>query len=406
MKEKRCTVNDLLNLIPEELFEKLAKDHKVDYQVKKLYGKRIFQLLVYGLLSQKELSFRILEELFSKALFRQYAGIPWGVRTDHSSLSERLSYINAEYFKELFEKVSAIMQLYFPAQSSLPFKLIRFDSTLISISSKLLKTNGMKVGQKPKDKEAPLRLQIKFSIGFDGQNIRKALFFNEQRALTEDFALREAIRQSQIAKDEIVVFDRGISKRKTFDEFSQDQIQFVTRLRASQQRLLKYKQVGLHTEIAEGQFLETPTLKIHRDLEVHLFGSKHKKTQNTFRLIQATIKKSNEPINFLTNISALDAQSITEIYRRRWDIEVLFKFLKQELGLKHFLSRNENGIKVVMYTTLITAMLIYLYKSNNLLDSYKIAKLRFANELELEMLKIVVEICRENPEMIKTLDSS
>lgn len=56
MKTNQITARALINLIPEELFVELGAEHHVDYQVKKLFGLRIFKLLVYGLLSGKELS--------------------------------------------------------------------------------------------------------------------------------------------------------------------------------------------------------------------------------------------------------------------------------------------------------------------------------------------------------------
>lgn len=42
----------------------------------------------------------------------------------------------------------------------------------------------------------------------------------------------------------------------------------------------------------------------------------------------------------------MPAYEVTELYRRRWDIEVFFKFIKQNLGYKHFLSHAMNRIKV------------------------------------------------------------
>lgn len=405
MQKKKLTASALLNLIPDKLFEDLGKAHGVDYQVKKLYGKRIFQLLIFGLLSQKELSFRILENLFEKPTFRKFAEIPKGMTTDHSSLAERLSYIKPSYFLDLFEKISEIMSVFFPPEKIASFKIIRFDSTLISISSKLLKSRGMKNGMPPRNPNKVPKLEVKFTVGYDGQNMRKAMLFNEPKAMNENFALAEVINAAQIKKDEIAVFDRGITKRTIFESFSKDEIQFVTRVGDSK-RKINHKQVGTYTQISEDAPLKTATLLIEKDIEVHLYGMTHRKTKETFRLISTKSISSGKSIYFLTNMTELSPQDITEIYKRRWDIEVLFKFLKQELGLKHFLSRNENGIKVVMFTTLIAAMLIYIYKAANQLESHRIAKLKFINELEMQIMKIIIEMCEGKPDLLDYLDSS
>ncbi len=71
------------------------------------------------------------------------------------------------------------------------------------------------------------------------------------------------------------------------------------------------------------------------------------KPKNLFRRIEAIQFETNEPICFLINLSNLTASDITELYKRRWDIEVYFKFIKQLLNFKHLISRNENGIKVM-----------------------------------------------------------
>ena len=77
------------------------------------------------------------------------------------------------------------------------------------------------------------------------------------------------------------------------------------------------------------------------------------------------------------------------MYRRRWDIEVFFRFLKQELNFSHFLSLNDNGIQVILYMTLITAMLVMIYKKENEIG-YKTAVRRMGIELESLVMAIIV----------------
>ncbi len=61
-----------------------------------------------------------------------------------------------------------------------------------------------------------------------------------------------------------------------------------------------------------------------------------------------------EEIIFVTNIKSedLNPEEITEIYRRRWDIEVFSKFIKQELHFSHLLNNSENGIQIMLYIPL------------------------------------------------------
>ena len=74
-------------------------------------------------------------------------------------------------------------------------------------------------------------------------------------------------------------------------------------------------------------------------------------------------------------------QEIAFCYKIRWDIVVYFKFLKQNLNFSHFLSTNENGIKVILYMTSITSMLVMIYKKENELG-FSIAKFNFYLEMQ------------------------
>lgn len=91
------------------------------------------------------------------------------------------------------------------------------------------------------------------------------------------------------------------------------------------------------------------------------------------------------------------------MYRKRWEIEVFFKFIKQHLNFNHLLSRNENGMKVEMYMTLIATILLIVYKKENKLSGLKITKLKLALELESLLIKEIVEICGGNPNKVDSV---
>lgn len=73
--------------------------------------------------------------------------------------------------------------------------------------------------------------------------------------------------------------------------------------------------------------------------------------------------------------------------------EVFFRFLKQELNLSHLVSLNQNGIQVMLYMTLILAMLLLIYKKANAIG-YKTAKRRFAMEVRNLAIAMVVVHCK------------
>ena len=186
-------------------------------------------------------------------------------------------------------------------------------------------------------------------------------------------------------RGKIYTFDRGVQKRETFDRLSQEKIEFVCRLKESSHRdIVRTMETGNGRRIG--------SLFLVSDEEVRLFGTRNKKpTRETFRLITA-VNDKDEPFLFLTNIFDLLPEVILLFYRKRWDIEVFFRFLKQELNLSHFFSTKANGIKIIVYMTLILSMLILIYKRKNNLG-FKTAKRRFMYELDWLLTKITVHLC-------------
>ena len=95
----------------------------------------------------------------------------------------------------------------------------------------------------------------------------------------------------------------------------------------------------------------------------------------------------------------MNAYEIAALYKQRWQIEVFFKFLKQELNLSHLVSRNANAIRVNLYMTLIASILIIAYRKLNNIKGYKIAKLQMANDLEESLISEIVILCGGNPQL-------
>jgi IS4 transposase len=219
--------------------------------------------------------------------------------------------------------------------------------------------------------------------------------FTEQKFVSEDFALKELINECPLSSDNILVFDRGVQARSTFDDFNKKELIFVTRLN----NYTRY-QIIKELEITEN---ETDRLIIEQDLEVILFDKRNKKTETFLRLIIAKENENGEIFYFLSNSKELESKEIADIYKQRWEIEVFFKFIKQNLNFSHLMSRNTNGIKVVMYMTLITAILLTVYKKLKNLKGYKIPKQKFANELEVLIIKDIVLKCGGNPDKINEI---
>ena len=393
MKQSKLMVTDLLLLIPDDFFDSIAASTKVDFQVKKFSGRLMFNLLLMGILESERLSLRVLEELFSTHKFQFFAGVASDNTTRHSSIQGRISTIPSAYFEELFYKIAALLNRRYKRKDKGKYKVERFDSTIVSLSSKLMKF-GMVSGNKNKKGEHNIN-QVKFTVGFNGLTAHKVKVYTEQRHLSDDISLFETIMENQHDKNSIAVFDRGLCTRKKFEAITKGEKLFVTRIKPTK----AYKII----ETVSTKKTETETLIIEKELIVYLKSSKPSIfIQTPLRMIIAKRKEDNQPIWFITNMDDLEAQDITEIYKMRWDIEVFFRFLKQELNFNHLVSRSPNGILVMLYMTLITAMLIMVHKQVNNIQGYKIAKLKFIEELDKELLKFIITACNGDPNKLNS----
>lgn len=370
--------SELLEFIPKDLVESLEKETRVNYQSKKISGKILLNLILFSLLSSDKISLRIMEEIYASEQFKIISQRN-NRKVKFNSISERISHINPIFFERIFEHLSAefkhIIKKGNKAKSQLDLSI--YDSTIVSLSAKLLK-NGMRLSGDKK--------QIKFTFGFDGAIPESVKVFKNQKEISEEIALKRAILEKKEIGNSITVFDRGLQSRKTFCEFSNQGISFVTRLKSK----ISYIEVRTFKNICGRK---TKTLRLEKDIIIKLKNENGKPTDKEFRLIIARSIKTNDEISFLTNLTNLNAREITEIYKRRWEIEVFFKYLKQELNFKHFVSRSENGIKVMLFSTLILALLLLVFKEKNRITSYKIAKLRFSLQMEMEIMKEIVIYC-------------
>lgn len=401
-KGHKISVSQLLDIIPEALLSKLSLTTKVDYYSKVLHGKKMFYLLLYGILENEKLSQRTLEDTFNDFLFKTLFDLDKSETIRRSSISERLSKIDSDYFKQIYQCVYQQFNEAYPDKDKGKYHLIHVDSSMVSeASAKLLKGIDHKNGKK----------SVKYSVAFDGLLPCHSEVFTKTKYSSEDIALPEAIMnhvKQETHHQNIYVIDRGLQSTRTMKRFSGHSVSFIVRAKENR------KHVELQSLFTENQDLDLGELTLIKDSKVNLYTGKAIKNkkgnihhreelvETPFRLIVAKTKtEDSKEFWFITNEFDLSAKEIAQAYRRRWDIEVFFRFIKQELNVSHLVSLNKNGIEVILYMTLIVAMLILIYKKANKIG-YKTAKRRFKMEFRNLAIAMIVVICEGNLDHFET----
>ena len=384
------SVKKLLELVPQELIDGLAKELEVDKWVRKLKADYFFKLVLYSILNNERLSLRIMEDNFEDPLFRTLAPALQADEVTWVGIRERLVHIKSQFFQKLYESVYERARKLYGGKRLGKYQIRKYDSTMIATFSHLLE--GMKVGNTKKGKT-----QIKLTTEFSDDFAIRMYFYKDQAHLSEETALKEVIQDVPKEEQDIRVFDKGLKSRKTFEAFEQDNILFVTRLSEKP----RYELIKPNSLFNRG---ETPEdLEFIQDSTVKLYASGHNQlTESEFRLVQYFVKSKQKMLFFLTNVWEVEAATIAHIYKQRWDIEVLFRFMKQEMNLTHFVSNNSNAIEVMLYCTMIASMLVLIYKKQNAIKSYKKAKIQFFKEL----CYLILYEALDHPEELKRLKLS
>ena len=398
-KDHKISLKQVLNFIPESLLSHLSSTTKVDYYSKVLHGKKMFYLLLFCIFDNEKLSQRTLEDTFNSSGFKALFGLGEDEKVRRSSISERLSKIDPNYFKEIYEQMyGKFSELYDKAEIE-KYNLIRVDSTIVADTcSKLKEGIDQKSGKK----------LVKFSFSFDGVLPSGVEVFTAQKYSSEESALPEAIF-SHVKKEEhhqnIYIIDRGLQSARAMKEFEEKSVKFIIRSKENRKfeeiesflknsklskwddwEILKDSKLYLYTVIP----LQNNRVNVHR---------REEKVETHFRLVVIRNEKIKKEFWFLTNEFELTAKEIADYYRKRWDIEVFFRFLKQELNLSHLVSLNKNGIEVMVYMTMIAAMLLLIYKKANALG-YKTAKRRISMELRDMITEILIIFAGGNPKIV------
>lgn len=379
LKTKIKDVADILNIIPPEVIEQFAVDTNVDRHVKLLEGSLVFNMLIHMLISESKVSQRCAREVLIKES-SSFAIRPKSNRiiADHTSITHRLKHINVEFFEKIYEKMREdVTPLYQPIEL-LKLHVCAVDSTIVAETCNKL-AEGFHIGNKAAN--GSQRRHVKYSEVFDGLSVLGVAFNDDKTKQAENNALPEVIRsaakQDRLHKN-LYIIDRGLTGAAQLEELSgqkegkeDEKVNFIVRI-SDTRRVDVVKEYEIPT--SEYQTDDGKIVRIKEFNEVRIFKSasskpepavyRHVKAEVTEKITDAdgTISETTPRIvNLLSDVDNISATDMLEAYRLRWMIEVFFKFIKQNLDFSHLISTNANGLKVMMYMTMIAAMMVLIY---------------------------------------------
>src|SRR5262249_15691543 len=153
------------------------------------------------------------------------------------------------------------------------------------------------------------------------------------------------LRRRQYARGTMLVMDRGFVDFGWFGQLNQNGVMFVTRIkRDTRYEIVEQRPVGGKGILAD-DIIRLPS------------AQRRRRYPDTLRLVTLETE-DGQRLEFLTNQKTLAASTIADIYKDRWQIEVFFKLLKQNLRIKSFVGTSANAVWIQIWTALIAMLLI------------------------------------------------
>ena len=258
-----------------------------------------------------------------------------------STISDANTRRNAEVFGEIYYSLykKYVRFLSDSRTKSRASKLYIFDATTISLFQEVLRTGG----QNPSSGKRKGGIKVHSLIRSD-QDVPCMIRFSAAAANDSQF-----LKDIHLSKGSVIVFDRGYYDFTTLNRFTDDGITWVTRRR----KLFAYK-------VVENLSISERGKDVVRDQ--HVILGPRSKTQVKARLVKYVDTASGEHYEFLSNNFKMSAGTIASLYKKRWQIELLFKRMKQNYPLKYFLGDSENAIKGQIWGALIADLLLKIVK--------------------------------------------
>jgi len=153
-----------------------------------------------------------------------------------------------------------------------------------------------------------------------------------------------------LAKGSIVVEDRAYTDYKWFCHLQEKQIYFVTRQKTNAvYRVTERRQVNKSQGLCSDQ-------------TIVLTGSKGRLCPHPLRRVGYRDPQTKKHYVFLTNNFKLSAKTIADIYKERWQIEIFFRWIKQNLKIKAFIGNSRNAVMTQIYVAIIAYLLLCMFK--------------------------------------------
>lgn len=336
--------NQLLSFLDKSDIKTIAQQHNAERYVKKFNTYNHVVVMLFVALESYDSIREVIVGLLANAHKLSHLGISYVVkRSTFSDANERRSSkVFEDIYKAVYRRYNRDL-----ADSRLSDKdmkrLYIMDSTTITLFKDILKG----VGRNPLTGKKKGGIKAHTIIKAD-ENVPFLIRYSE--AVKHDHNFLNEVHN--IPKGSIITFDRGYVDYAKYEDFTKASIWYVTRL----------KDNAVYEARREYDIPDDADSRILKDERIILKYGKKKELEHYARRIVFWDSENKRLFEFTTNNFKLTAEKVALIYKRRWQIELLFKQLKQNFPLKYFLGDNENAIEIQIWAVMLSNFLLTLVR--------------------------------------------
>jgi hypothetical protein len=333
-------LNQLLDLVDRRAVKSLARSGKHDRYYKHFDTHTHLVTMLYCALNKCTSSREVVSGM--KACHNKLRHVGISKAPGKSTLCDANMKRSFEVFAQIYELLYKRHRHLLPDSRINIQKLFIADSTTITLFQEILKATG--IGKANGKRKGGIKVHTLISAAED---VPVKISFSAACASDMPF-----LKEINLQEGSFIVFDKGYVDYNEYERMSDQGVFFVTRQRNG----------ASYTEISSNSITQEHKSKgILSDKIIALGNRNHaKKIKLRTRLVTFFDKEKERTFEFITNNFSLPAQYIADLYRKRWQIETLFKRVKQNFPLKYFLGDNENAIKIQIWCAFIADLLIKL----------------------------------------------
>ena len=355
--------HQLLKFIPRHRFADLEKEHGTGRKARKFTRWNQFVALMFMQITGRASLRDSVQSLGVRNGFLYHLGLRNVCRSTFSDANNKRP---ASFFKALFDLT------YQQCRPMAPKHKFRFKNRLYSMDAT---TVSLCLSVFPWAKFRRAKGGIRLHTVLDHSGYLPA-FMEISDGKKHEIRAAKSLR---LPKGSIVAVDRAYTDYGWFASLVESSISFVIR----QKRNATYRTIERRS-VNKRQGLTS-------DQTIMLTGTKASLCPHPLRRIGYKDPQTGKHYVFLTNNFALSAKTICDIYKERWQIELFFKWIKQNLKIKAFIGNSENAVMTQIYTALTTYLLLaylnFLAKLNITLTTLiRILQLNLFQRLTVEEL--------------------